>query len=98
MNATLSSATLSTQWLHQMGAGATKAGVTVQYCMAYGRHTVASAEIGSVNQIRASDDYATGKSLSLSLSLSVCVCVCVRARARACVFLAADQFRPQSVL
>ena len=33
LNATLSSATLSTDWLHQMGAAATKAGVTVQYCM-----------------------------------------------------------------
>jgi hypothetical protein len=63
MNATLTSATLSTEWLHQMGAGATKAGVTIQYCMAYGRHTVASAEIASVNQIRASDDYATGVKL-----------------------------------
>ena len=63
MNATLTSATLSKEWLHQMGAGATKAGVTIQYCMAYGRHTVASAEIASVNQIRASDDYATGDKL-----------------------------------
>ena len=60
MNATLSSATLSTRWLHQMGAGATKSNVTIQYCMAYGRHAVASAEIAAVNQIRASDDYATG--------------------------------------
>jgi hypothetical protein len=50
LNATLASATLSTEWLHQMGNAATKAGVTVQYCMAYGRHTVASAEIDSVNQ------------------------------------------------
>ena len=33
LNATLSSATLSTDWLRQMGAAATKAGVTVQYCM-----------------------------------------------------------------
>ena len=107
LNATLSSATLSTDWLHQMGAAATKAGVTVQYCMvraqssldsdrkacssnplwnlvslrvsslalvrclsgsrfvaqAYGRHTIASAEIPAVNQIRASDDYATGDKL-----------------------------------
>ena len=90
-----------------MGAAATKAGVTVQYCMvraqssldsdrkacssnplwnlvslrvsslalvrclsgscfvaqAYGRHTIASAEIPAVNQIRASDDYATGDKL-----------------------------------
>ncbi len=45
MVATLSSATLSTKWLHQMGEGARQAGVWVQYCMAYGRHFVASAEI-----------------------------------------------------
>ena len=30
---------------------------------AYGRHTIASAEIPAVNQIRASDDYATGDKL-----------------------------------
>ena len=46
-----------------MGAGAAKSSVTIQYCMAYGRHTVASAEIAAVNQIRASDDYATGVKL-----------------------------------
>ena len=37
LNATLSSATLSTDWLHQMGAGAQQAGVWIQYCMAYGQ-------------------------------------------------------------
>ena len=30
---------------------------------AYGRHVVASAEIAAVNQVRASDDYATGVKL-----------------------------------
>ena len=30
---------------------------------AYGRHTIASAEVPAVNQIRASDDYATGDKL-----------------------------------
>jgi len=60
LQSTLSSATLSTQWLRQMGSGADKSGIPIQYCMAYGRHTVASAEIPAVNQIRVSDDYATG--------------------------------------
>ena len=35
LNATLSSATLSTRWLKQMGEGARKAGVPIQYCMAF---------------------------------------------------------------
>ena len=43
-----------------MGRGAVKAGVKVQYCMSYSRHAIASASIPAVNQIRASDDYATG--------------------------------------
>lgn len=34
LNATLSSPTLSTKWLEQMGLGATKAGIPIQYCMA----------------------------------------------------------------
>ena len=61
--ATLSSATLGQQWLEQMGAGALKAGVKIQYCMSYARHAIASASIPAVNQVRASDDYATGVKL-----------------------------------
>ena len=51
LSATLSSATLSTSWLKQMGAGASQAGVWVQYCMAYGRHLLASVEVPAVNQV-----------------------------------------------
>lgn len=54
LNATLSSPTLATEWLQQMGAGAAKVGVPIQYCMAYGRHTVASAGVPAVNQVRRS--------------------------------------------
>ena len=43
-----------------MGRGAVKAGVKIQYCMSYSRHAIASASIPAENQIRASDDYATG--------------------------------------
>ena len=58
--ATLSSATLAEQWLGQMNAAALKVGVAIQYCMAYGRHALASASFAAVTQVRASDDYATG--------------------------------------
>ena len=50
-------------WLKQMGSAATQFELKIQYCMAYARFAVASAEIPAVNQIRASDDYATGVKL-----------------------------------
>ena len=57
LDATLTSATLSRRWLQQMGDGATKHGLGVQYCMAYSRFALASVEIAAVDQIRVSDDY-----------------------------------------
>ena len=43
-----------------MGAGAAAAGVSMQLCMAYPRHALASIEMPTVTQIRASDDHVPG--------------------------------------
>ena len=76
LDATLQSATLGRRWLLQMGAGADKAGVRIQYCMAYPRFALASAEVPAVNQIRVTDDYAVGTSLLLLLLLLLLLCCC----------------------
>ena len=55
------SATLATQWLAQMAAAAEKHGITIQYCMSYCRHILASVALPSVTQARASDDYHPGR-------------------------------------
>ena len=47
---------LGRAWLVQMGQGASKVGLNVQYCMAYCRHLLQSVEIPNVVQARASDD------------------------------------------
>jgi hypothetical protein len=60
LNATLSSATLAREWLLQMGRGASKNGVTIQYCMPYARHVLQSVEVPAVTNFRASDDYQPG--------------------------------------
>lgn len=44
-------------WLRQMGEGAAKAGVAVQYCGAFLQHLLASVEISAVRQVRVSQDY-----------------------------------------
>ncbi|XP_071096650.1 uncharacterized protein [Haliotis cracherodii] len=51
---------LARQWLHQMGNGAAKNGLTVQYCMALPRHAMQSLEIPVVTQARVSGDYIPG--------------------------------------
>ena len=58
LHATLQSATLGRTWLLQMGLAASKSNLTIQYCMAYPRFALASAEVHSVDQIRVTDDYA----------------------------------------
>jgi hypothetical protein len=58
LDATLQSATLARDWLTQMGAAASKHGLSIQYCMAYPRFALASAEVHAVDQIRVTDDYA----------------------------------------
>ena len=60
MNATKQNATLARDWLIQMGKGASKSKVAIQYCMAYPRHVMQSVEIPSVTQVRASCDYHPG--------------------------------------
>ncbi len=44
-------------WLRQMGEGAYRHGLSVQYCMSYPRHVLQSVEIPAVTQARASNDY-----------------------------------------
>ncbi|XP_046547847.1 uncharacterized protein LOC124257764 isoform X1 [Haliotis rubra] len=51
---------LGRQWLTQMGNGAAKNGLTIQYCMSYPRHMLQSLEIPVVTQSRASFDYHPG--------------------------------------
>lgn len=58
LDVTRTNATLSQTWLDQMGNAATKAGIKIQYCMAYTRFALASVLVPAVDQIRVSDDYA----------------------------------------
>ncbi|XP_067661068.1 uncharacterized protein [Haliotis asinina] len=51
---------LGRQWLTQMGNGAAKNGLTIQYCMSYPRHMLQSLEIPVVTQARASHDNIPG--------------------------------------
>ena len=55
-----SSPTLAREWLLQMGRAAARAGLSIQYCMAYSRHLLQSLEVPAVTQARASDDYQPG--------------------------------------
>jgi hypothetical protein len=76
MDATLQSATLGREWLLQMGEGAQKSGLKIQYCMAYSRFALQSVEVPVVNQIRVTDDYAVdltdkhGKPVNLRTGVS----------------------------
>ena len=60
LNATRQQLGLARTWLLQMGRGARRAGVTVQYCMTYARMLLQSVEVPTVSQFRASDDYGAG--------------------------------------
>ncbi|XP_046547851.1 uncharacterized protein LOC124257766 [Haliotis rubra] len=51
---------LGRQWLTQMGNGAAKNGLTIQYCMSYPRHMLQSLEIPVVTQARVSHDNRPG--------------------------------------
>eukprot|EP01052_Picozoa_sp_SAG31_P008574 SAG31_NODE_436_length_15717_cov_5.420412_1_plen_1054_part_00 len=50
-------ATLARTWLMQMGVGAKRNGLTIQYCMAWARHLLQSLEVPAVTNSRASNDY-----------------------------------------
>ncbi len=45
-------ATLGRQWLMQMGKGADKSGIAIQYCMSFSRHVMQSIEIPAVVRVR----------------------------------------------
>lgn len=51
MDATVSDVTLGRKWLLQMGKGARKNGLTIQYCMSPPRHMLQSLEIPVVSQV-----------------------------------------------
>lgn len=53
---------LARRWLLQMGRGAAKHGLSIQYCMPYARHLLQSLEVPAVTQARASDDALPGSS------------------------------------
>ncbi len=46
------SATLGRQWLMQMGSGADKSGIAVQYCMSLPRHIMQSVEVPAMVRAR----------------------------------------------
>lgn len=48
---------LGRNWLLQMGEGALKNNITIQYCMSQSRHVLQSLEIPAVTQVRVSGDY-----------------------------------------
>ncbi|XP_046547850.1 uncharacterized protein LOC124257765 isoform X2 [Haliotis rubra] len=60
INKLLTDIDLGRQWLTQMGNGAAKNGLTIQYCMAYPRFMLQSLEIPVVTQARASHDNRPG--------------------------------------
>lgn len=69
VTALLSNVTLAGQWLRQMGEGASNAGVSIQLCMAYPRHALASLEMPTATQIRASDDHVPGWDVKVQWNL-----------------------------
>jgi hypothetical protein len=71
MDATRENITLARDWLMQMGAGAEKAGVTIQYCMSLPRFILQTLEIQAVSQFRAGDDYHPGQSTECSFPYCV---------------------------
>jgi len=60
MMSTTSDVLLGRKWLMQMGKGAAKAGLAIQYCMSTCRSALQSLEISSVTQARVTDDYQPG--------------------------------------
>ncbi|XP_071115644.1 uncharacterized protein [Haliotis cracherodii] len=52
---------LAEMWLNQMGRGAAKNDLTIQYCMALCRHALHAISIPVVTQVRASTDYHPGR-------------------------------------
>lgn len=57
--------TAARTWLLQLDAGAARAGVTTQLCMAYPRFALQSIEMSRVTQIRVSDDHVPNGDASM---------------------------------
>ena len=59
MNATNRDVHVAENWLNQMGLGAEKNGITIQYCMSLSRHILQSLAIPAVTQVCCftSDDF-----------------------------------------
>lgn len=57
LNITTENVRVGSTWLRQMGKGARKAGINIQYCMSPSRAALQTVEIPSVTQARTSDDY-----------------------------------------
>ncbi|PIK42555.1 hypothetical protein BSL78_20580 [Apostichopus japonicus] len=60
MSCTLENVTVARKWLMDMGKGAMRNGLPIQYCMPMARHLLQTVEIPHVTQARASDDYHPG--------------------------------------
>ncbi|XP_046547876.1 uncharacterized protein LOC124257776 [Haliotis rubra] len=78
INKLLTDIDLGRQWLTQMGNGAAKNGLTIQYCMSFPRHMLQSLEIPVVTQSRVShdnrpntDNWKIGVSSIFALSLGI---------------------------
>ena len=56
LDATVSDVYLAQMWLRQMGNGAARAGLTIQYCMSPSRSALQSLEIPVVSQVRSRVD------------------------------------------
>lgn len=70
MNATTNNVYVARDWLMQMGEGALRNGMTIQYCMSECRHILQSLEIPAVTQTRASDDYQPNDYLQWRIGMS----------------------------
>ncbi|ELT88611.1 hypothetical protein CAPTEDRAFT_195295 [Capitella teleta] len=70
MNATTNNVHVARDWLIQMGLGAQRNGLTVQYCMSECRHILQSLEIPVVTQARASDDYQPNSGTQWQIGMS----------------------------
>lgn len=59
---------LGRQWLMQMGKGAERHDINIQYCMNYPRFLLQSVEIPAVRQARASNDYIPSNEESVMIN------------------------------
>ena len=78
-------ATLGRTWLLEMGLAADAMGISIQYCMSWCRHILASVEVPAVTQARASGDYRAGNMLWQRLGIvSLLLYALMQATAASC--------------